>query len=148
MKLRLSVKETNREYVSSELTAHGIEISEDAEYSVTESPGGNYLTVKDSKGDKVRIACNDIVYIESYGRNVDVHTTDGSYRTQERIYQLEEFLDKSRFTRVSNSVIVQKKHIKKIRPSLSMKFIITMSEGTVIDVTRSYYSSFRSFLGI
>ena len=148
MKLRLSVKETNREYVSSELTAHGIEISEDAEYSVTESPGGNYLTVKDSKGDKVRITCTDIVFIESYGRNVDVHTTEGSYRTQERIYQLEEFLDKSRFTRVSNSVIVQKKHIKKIRPSLSMKFIITMSEGTVIDVTRSYYSSFRSFLGI
>ena len=148
MKLRLSVKETNREYVSSELTDHGIEISEDAEYSVTESPGGNYLTVKDSKGDKVRITCTDIVFIESYGRNVDVHTTEGSYRTQERIYQLEEFLDKSRFTRVSNSVIVQKKHIKKIRPSLSMKFIITMSEGTVIDVTRSYYSSFRSFLGI
>ena len=95
MKLRLSVKEKNREYVSSELTAHGIEISEDAEYSVTESPGGSYLTVKDSKGDKVRIACADIVFLESYGRNVDVHTTESSYRTQERMYKLEEFLDKS-----------------------------------------------------
>lgn len=148
MKLRLSVKEKNREYVTGELNAHGIEIDEDAEYSIIESPGGNYLTVKDSKGDRVSIPCADIVFIESYGRIVDVHTTEGSYRTQERIYRLEEFLDSSRFTRVSNSVIVQKKHIKKVRPSLSMKFIITMSEGTVIDVTRSYYSSFRSFLGI
>ena len=64
------------------------------------------------------------------------------------MYELESLLDPNKFLRVSKSVIIARKHVKKIRPSLSMKYILTMSDGTLVDVTRSYYSDFRRFFGI
>ena len=64
------------------------------------------------------------------------------------MYQLESLLDPREFLRVSKSVIISRKHVRKIRPSLSMKFILTMSDGTLVDVTRTYYSDFRRFFGI
>ena len=45
-------------------------------------------------------------------------------------------------------MIIARRHVKKIRPALSMKFILTLSDGTVVDVTRSYYSAFREFFNI
>ena len=71
-----------------------------------------------------------------------------TYRSRDRMYELESLLDPKDFLRVSKSVIIARKHVKKIRPSLSMKYILTMSDGTLVDVTRSYYSDFRRFFGI
>jgi fructokinase len=101
-----------------------------------------------SQSDVVKLADNEIVYIEAFGRDIEVHTLSETYFAQERMYQLEEHLDSRTFIRVSKSVIISRNHVKKIRPSLSMKFILTMSDGTLVDVTRSYYSEFRRFFHI
>jgi two-component system response regulator LytT len=148
LKVKLLIDTGKYESVYRELTEHGIEVSDDAELIVTENRDKSYLPVKNQKGERVMIDCEDIVYIESYGHRVDVHTNEEIYSSQDRIYMLEESLNPRSFIRVSNSVIVSKKHVTKIRPALSMKFVITMTDGTVIDVTRSYYASFRTFFGI
>lgn len=148
MKVRLLVKEEKYDSVYKDLTEHGIEVSEDAELVICEAPGKNFIQVKDIRGDRVMIDCEDIIFIESYGHKVDVHTTEATYASQDRIYMLEESLDQRLFCRVSNSVIIQKKHVKNIRPALSMKFTLTMTDGTIIDVTRSYYTSFKLFFGL
>ena len=57
-------------------------------------------------------------------------------------------LDNTKFIRVSNCAIIARLHVKRIKPSISMKFILTMSDGSLVDVTRSYYSSFKDFFGI
>ena len=41
-----------------------------------------------------------------------------------------------------------RKHVKKIRPTFSMKYILTMTNGELVDVTRSYYTNFRNFFNI
>ena len=148
MKVKLLIDKEKYESVYKELTDHGIEVSDDATLVLSENKDKNYLSVKDKRGERVMIDSEDVVYIESYGHKVDVHTDKEVYSSQERIYMLEESLDPRIFIRVSNSVIIQKKHVTKIRPALSMKFVITMSDGTVIDVTRSYYASFKLFFGI
>ena len=74
--------------------------------------------------------------------------TEGTFLAGERMYQLEERLNPKEFLRVSKSVIIARGHVKKIRPTLSMKYILTMTNGTLVDVTRSYYSDFRRFFGI
>ena len=149
MKIRISVSDEQYVSVKEYLSDHGIEISDDAEFMITESAGrSSFVSVKDEKKDRVNLAAEEIVYIESYGKDIEIHTMTDIYHSQDRMYELETLLDPKEFLRVSKSVIVSRKHVKKIRPSLSMKYILTMSDGTLVDVTRSYYSDFRRFFGI
>ncbi len=149
MKIRISVSDEKYVSVKEYLSDHGIEISDDAEFMITESAGrSSFVSVKDEKKDRVNLAAEEIVYIESYGKDIEIHTMTDIYHSQDRMYELETLLDPKEFLRVSKSVIVSRKHVKKIRPSLSMKYILTMSDGTLVDVTRSYYSDFRRFFGI
>ena len=86
--------------------------------------------------------------IESYGHTVEVVTSEETYLTSDRLYQLVNALDPEKFIRVSNSVIISKRKIKQIRPSLSMKFVLTMENDRKIDVTRSYYTNFKEAFNI
>ena len=100
-------------------------------------------------GEKLRLKSEEIIFIESFGHSVVIHSTDGEcYYALDRLYQLTSILDNTKFIRVSNCAIIARLHVKRIKPSISMKFILTMSDGSLVDVTRSYYSSFKDFFGI
>lgn len=149
MKLKISVSERNREALETFLSQHGIETGDGGEFTVTEAsryPG--FLPARDGGREHIRIAADDVIFIESFGKDIEIHTLSGTCYSPDRMYTLESLLDPQEFLRVSKSVIIARKHVKKNRPSLSMKFILTMSDGTLVDVTRSYYSAFRAFFGI
>ena len=84
--------------------------------------------------------------IESFGHEVLVHAHSGQYRTTERLRRLEVMLEPSQFIRISNSVMIAKREIRHIRAMLSSKYIVTMSDGSQADVTRTYYAAFREAL--
>lgn len=94
------------------------------------------------------ISVDDICFIESMGHTVLIHSADGIYTTTERLKSLEVILDQNKFIRVSNSAIVNLKKVKRIESSIMQKFILHMSNGKKVDVTRSYYYIFRDRLGI
>ena len=149
MKLRISVSEEKYDAVINDLAAHGIEISDDAEFMVTEaSRYPAFLSVRNDEKERVRLLTDEIVYIEAFGKEIEIHTIEETFTALDRMYQLESLLDPQEFLRISKSVIISKKHVKKIRPSLSMKYILTLSDGTLADVTRSYYSDFRRAFNI
>ena len=150
MKIRLNISDGHYEEVKKELLDAGFEISEEGEYILSESGSveSTFVIARDEEGLKVHIASDDIIYIESFGHDVEVHTAEGRFFASERLYQLAEKLDSEQFFRVSNSVIISKKHVRKIRPAISMKFVLTMDDGTLVDVTRSYYYAFKEFFGI
>ena len=149
MKIRISVSEENYRSVLSFLDEHGIETGDDAEYTLTESDRyPSFLSVRNDKKEHVRLSVSEVTFIEAYGKDIEIHTGEGTFLSQERMYMLEALLDPQEFLRVSKSVIISKKHIKRIRPSLSMKFILTLSDGTLVDVTRSYYNDFKRFFNI
>ena len=146
MKFRISVSDEKQELIEKFLAEHGIEIDDDAEYVISESSGyASFLAARSESRESVRIAVDEVVFIESYGKDIEIHTLNDTYYSQERIYQLETKLDPKEFLRISKSVIISRKHVKKIRPALSMKYVLTMTDGTLVDVTRSYYSEFRKF---
>ena len=91
---------------------------------------------------------SEISHIESFGHEVIAYTNDGAFKVNERLKTLAELLDSETFIRISNSVIISVDFIKSIRPSFAQKFIVTMRNGAVVDVTRTYYYSFKEFLGI
>ena len=154
MKIKLSVSEERYEEVASELTSAGIELDEEADLLLTEREKHlRYLQARPAgretdPSEKEHIPAGNIISIEAFGHNLEIRTTSGLYRQNDRLYRLQELLDPACFFRISNSTIINRRHIKKISPTFSMKFTLTMSDGSRADVTRSYYNSFKQFLGI
>ncbi len=152
MKIRISVSEEKYDLVKESLARHEIEITErsdEAEFVLTEfSRHPDFLVVRDDKKEKVRLSVSEVIYVEAFGKDVEIHAQQGTYYAQDRMYQLEELLDPQEFLRISKSVIISRKHVKKIRASLSMKYVLTLSDGALVDVTRSYYGDFRRFFQI
>ena len=149
MKFRISVSTEKYDLVKEYLARHEVEISEEGEYVITESAKfPAFLSVRDDKKDRLRLSVGEVIYVEAFGKEIEIHAQQGTYYALDRMYQLEELLDPQEFLRISKSVIISKKHVKKIRASLSMKYVLTLSNGTLVDVTRSYYSDFRKFFNI
>lgn len=149
MKFRLSVSSENYEAIKEYLLEHHIDIDDEAELVITEtSSNSHFVTAHDEISGLIHLSTDDIVFIEAFGKEILIHTINATCTARDRIYQLEELLNPDEFLRVSKSVIIAKKHVKKIRSTLSMKYVLTMSDGTLIDVTRSYYANFRSFFQI
>lgn len=149
MKIKLSVSDDCFEEISRFLTEHGIELDDDADLILLQKNRyPDHLTVRDIRGEKAVIAADDIVTIESYGHTIELHTLNGVFTASQQLYRFEEMLDPEKFIRISNSVIISRAQIQSISPTFSMKFILKMKNGVKVDVTRSYYSRFRKFIGI
>ena len=149
MKFRIAVSKEKYDSVKDYLTDHGVDIGDEAEFQITESAGyPAFLSARNDKKDRIRLSVADVIFIEAFGKEIEIHTMQETFFSTDRMYQLESMLDPKEFIRVSKSVIVARKYVKKIRPSISMKYILTMSDGTLVDVTRSYYYEFRRFFNI
>lgn len=150
MKIKLNLNDEDFKTVEKELHEHGIETDDSAELVLSRVNGfAEKLLVKDkTTNERVVVPCDSIVFVESFGHLVDVHTKDGVYYSNERLYKILERLDETEFLRISNSVIVSKNKIKKIMPTLSMKFVLTLCDNTRVDVTRTYYHSFKEAFNI
>lgn len=150
MKLKLDVEEKRYAELSAFLTERGIEIDDEADLVLREvNRFAGHLIVRDTvRGKRVFLPVSEIVSIESFGHMVTVYTEQGSYQTGERLYQIAGRLDPEQFLRISNSVIIATNRVRRITPTLSMKFILTLSDGRNVDVTRSYYYIFKEAFGI
>lgn len=150
MKIKVDVSEENYHRVREILEQYGLEEDENADFLLTENKKyAERLQVKDSEtGDRVFLPMNDIVLIESFGHQIEVHTEKKCYQAFDRLYKVVNLLDPEKFLRISNSVIIATDKVKQISPTLSMKFILTMTNGEKVDVTRSYYYIFKEFFDI
>lgn len=139
MRVKLRLNKQTFENIRGELEEKKIEITEDASLVLTEEGYiGNFIECRDESGIVV-INTEEICYMESIGHDVYVYTCTGKYKTKYRIYQLERLLPQDRFLRISNSVIIKKNSIRYIKPALSCKFYLTLTNGDVVDVTRTYF---------
>ena len=149
MKIRIAVSQEREQAVTEALLRAGFELDDEAELVVLENDqSARHLAVRDKDGNRLHLAVEEIVFIEALGHSVLVHGMDGVYQTADRLYQLCLMLDPKQFLRISNSVIIQRHRVKKILPTMSMKFTLLMEDGSRVDVTRTYYNSFKSFFGI
>ena len=149
MKIRLAVSDERVPELTEALTRAGFELDDAADLVILERDRYlSHLAVRDASGSRVHLAVADVVFLESFGHSVTVHCLDGTFQTSDRLYQLALMLDPKKFLRISNSVIIQRSQVRQIRPSLSMKFILLMADGSRVDVTRTYYNGFKEFFGI
>ncbi|MBQ4069205.1 MAG: LytTR family transcriptional regulator [Lachnospiraceae bacterium] len=148
MRIKLRLNKTTLESIQGELTEKNIEISEESKLILTQEDYiGDTLECRDEEGIVI-VNTENICYIESVGHDVYVYADNMQYKTRLRIYQLEKLLPPNQFIRVSNSIIIKKNSIRHIKPALSCKFYLTLINGDVVDVTRTYYYKFKEFYGI
>lgn len=150
LKIRLMVSAAHEQEIRSQLLAHGIEIDDEADLVLRERGCFiRHLAVRDSvTNERVFLPVDEIVSIETFGHVVEVFTNDGCYRLSDRLYKIANELDPQDFLRISNSVIIARSAIRRVHPTLSRKFILMLCNGRTVDVTRSYYDSFKDFIGI
>ncbi|MBE6849988.1 MAG: LytTR family transcriptional regulator [Ruminococcus sp.] len=148
MEIKLSVSEERYTQIEQLLLEKGFTISDTADFILQERQKGTAFLNAIQNGEVCRIRTEEIIFIESFGKSIVLHTMDGEYELSERLKELEVMLDAERFMRISNSVIIAKNSVAKIKPTFSMKFILTLKNGTQVDVTRSYYYKFREAYGI
>lgn len=148
MKVKLIASDEHYAELKQELVSLGIEIDDTSNLVLQETNAWlDHLICR--KEDKLhRVDTKDIIYIESLSRDILVHTLQGEYKAKERLWQLNAQLNPNEFLRISNSVIVSRGQIKNIKPALSQKFLLTMADGSKVDVTRTHYHSFREEMNI
>ena len=81
---------------------------------------------------------DEIVYFRAEGSYVQVITADKTYLITEPIYELESWVDPSKFARVHRSVIVQINAIKTIQSLLNGDHILILKNGKEIRASRTY----------
>lgn len=148
MKLKLRLPRPTEEAVREELEAMGVQVTEDASLILTEEGYQEGILRCQEGGETVVVPLSDICHIEALGKEVLVHTAKETYHTGLRLYQLDRLLPVDVFLRISNSVIIRRNAIRRVRPALSCKFTLTLTNGAVVDVTRTYYYKFKDFYGI
>lgn len=67
---------------------------------------------------------------------------------RQRLYELEERLDKGSFVRISNSEIINMKKVKGFDLSFTGTICVSLSNGTTTYVSRRYVAKIKQVLGI
>ena len=105
------------------------------------SPGTRNGTVRLLEPD-------EILRIYTSGRQVMAATGDGSYALRLRLYDAEERLRSRRFVRISNSEIVNLRHVRHFDVSRSGAFCVALDDGTTTFVSRRYIPAVRKLLDL
>lgn len=90
----------------------------------------------------------EIIRVYSSDGKIIAVTDEGEFFLRQRLYEMEERLDSSRFVRISNSEIINLKKVKSFDMSFVGTICVSMSDSTVTYVSRRYVSKIKKILGI
>lgn len=148
MKVKIIAKKDKIKQLEASLIKGGFEIADEAPFTLIEENITVDTIIGKKDGSYFYISTKDIIFFESFGHEIYVETKDNRYRVKEKLYELEEILDNSLFFRINQSMIINKKAIKRITPSIGTKFKLSMINSITLEVTRNYYYKFKEFINI
>lgn len=86
-------------------------------HTVKEAVEENLIAYQEKEAISIR--CMDVIRIFSANKSVYLETADGQFKIRERLYEMEEKLDKTKFVRISNSEIVNLRKIQRMDTSMT-----------------------------
>ena len=111
-------------------------------HTVKEAVEENLVAYQDKEA--VSIRCRDVIRIFSANKFVYLETADARLRIKERLYEMEEKLDKTRFVRISNSEIVNLRKIKRMDTSITGTIKMYLEGEIETYVSRRYVSKIKT----
>jgi two-component system LytT family response regulator len=105
------------------------------------------LSIRD--GDEVRLVpVEDIDWVDAAGDYMCVHALGVTHIMRITMKQLEQLLNPLRFLRVHRSTIVNASRVASAQSLTNGEFLLTLSEGTQLKVSRSYRDRVRELTSI
>lgn len=147
MKVRILCKQENYEKYKDMLEKSGFEISNEGNILFKEDDFKQDTFICQKDGSFEIIHYSKIIYVESFGREIVLHTANTSYSIREKLYEVEGLLSDKGCTRISKSIIVSRSGISKMKPMLNGRMDLLMKNGKTISVSRSYNKKFKDFIG-
>ena len=107
------------------------------------------LTFSGKKGDETFfIPVKDIYYFESVDGTVFMYTANDTYESPLKLYQAEEALKHTRFSRISKTVIADLDKTVSIKRAEGRRLAATLVNGEKLVVSRQYVSRIKKILGV
>jgi len=89
-------------------------------------------------GGTVKLETHTIMYIESFGHTMDIHTTEGRQKISISMDKLQEKLKICHFVRSSRSYLVNLKYVRSAKLSIG----VTLQNKTILPLGRTYKQIF------
>ena len=96
--------------------------------------------------EEYSISINDIFYFESVDKKIFVYCEKEVYRSNYKLYELEEMLSQVGFVRVSKSVLLNVEKLTAIKTLVNSKLEAKLSNGESVCVTRKYLKDIKNEL--
>lgn len=94
------------------------------------------------------ISGKDVIRIFGQNKKVYVATAEGTFLLHERLYELEEKLDGTKFLRISGSEIVNLHKIERLDTGITGTIKMYLQENMETYVSRRYVTKIKKALGI
>lgn len=105
--------------------------------SVAERRGLKRFPIK-AGGRTVFLQLDEIDYLEAAGNYVRLHIGGQEYLTRDTMSSFEAKLSESDFVRIHRSVIVNRKRIKELRPWFTGEYVVILTTGKELTLSRGY----------
>lgn len=92
------------------------------------------------------IKTKDVVWVEAQGDFVKVHLTGQAQLVRETLQAIEQKLEPRKFVRIHRSFIVNLEHVRKVTPALYGDYVVLMSDGAKLRLSRNYRGKFKDLL--
>lgn len=148
MKIKIVCQKENYDKYKTMLEKSGFVISQDAELTFKEDNYHQETFIGEINSKYEIIHYSKIIFIESYGHDIHLHTLDKSYAIREKLFEVEDILYDKHFTRINKSQIVNTKAIKQIIPTFNSRINLIMKNELRLTVTRNYNQSFKKSIGL
>jgi two-component system LytT family response regulator len=97
-------------------------------------------------GDVIVVLVADIDWIEAADNYIKVHARGARFRVRQAIKDVETRLDPAHFARAHRSAIVNLDRVRTLQPMAAGEYVITLSSGDKVALSRGYRDSFREKL--
>jgi two-component system LytT family response regulator len=97
-------------------------------------------------GEIHMLSPDEILWIESDGDYVRLHSTDKSRFVRMSLQKMMERLDPKHFVRIHRSTIVNLRHMKKAGPALYGEYSVELANGTKLRVSRTFVHELKAHL--
>jgi two-component system, LytTR family, response regulator len=99
------------------------------------------IPIKEKNGI-IFVPVEGILWIEAADKYVELHTADRTYLARQTIQSLEESLDPKQFVRIHRSTIVRKAVVRGLHPLFHGDYLMRLSNGTELTLSRNFRESF------